>query len=130
MSFDLFLHFFSEGKPQLVATQLVKRAFGSAFVENDRGFDLKYDAENFSNVYGDFELELIDSFMISRPSMHPEFWSSVLEVLCQEGATLVAPGVGYLVTANPSSEKHVPRDVGMPIQCVKTGNEIVELIRN
>ncbi len=133
MSFMIFVQFFENNKPAEIATSRIKEIFGSAYSYDEDIPDLKYAADEFPELYGEFGQERISDFSVASPPISIEFWNSLYKILKIEGAVLLIPGLEGVAAANSESKNHLPDDMlsSLPrfIQ-VSSPVEIVELIED
>lgn len=133
MSFMIFVQFFENDESAEVETSRITRIFGSAYTSEGGLPQLKYAADEFPELYGEFGNQFLSDFSVASPPVSIEFWSALYEVLRIEGAVLLIPELEGVVAANTKSERHLPSDMlsALPnFVHVSSPMEIMELVKN
>ena len=135
MSFEVFMQCFTGGNASGVPATAVRDAFSNFADDSEPNcWHLWYDQANSCHVYVTRSDDLIEALTVDRPCGDGRLWDSIYRVLQLGSWVLYFPAPKPpLIMADPKHAEQLPpdmREVLGPVCHVRSGNEILEIIRS
>jgi hypothetical protein len=115
MSLDVFVQYFSDGKPERIPMDGIRGIFAPYTVKknSDGMWELFYDQYNCSYLcFSDIDEDKnVRGFCISRPCADERLWKCLHECLSLGNCVIICPGVKGVLTNNSDVRNHIPHDM-------------------
>jgi hypothetical protein len=131
MSFDVFVRCYGETEQRGLSRESIRALFPVDEKESDQErWVVRYDPQNWSDIYADPDNEKLTHFMIARPPGELRFWQALSTILQMGQVVIFWPGSPLIV--GRSSVDSVPKEMiealGQPT-VVDKAEEFFELLK-